>query len=431
MKKFFTFFSVLLTTITFSSYGQIFWVENFESGSTAGELVTAYTGPNGAWTQTIGSTEGDVPNLWYVSCAENGHTSGVCGSGCVPVTTTATGATLHIGSNPSSLGGTDPGAAYDAGGLCGTLYCVNTDKRAVSPTINCTGKYTITMKFYYIMNGQSGFDFATVWYFDGTTWSLLASPATTILCPGGQGAWTHYSVALPASANNNPNVKIGFNWVNNDDGIGSDPSFAVDSVSLTAATGTVTPTPSYTVSTSSPTCIDTNVHFTNTSTGSIDSFRWTIPGGTPSTSTTSPVTTSFSVAGTYTVTLTDYHGGTPYTATHVVTVNPTPHPVIHYSGVHTLSVTGTGYTGYQWLNGLSPISGATTNTYTSASSGTYYVIVDSDGCPGISAAFTFSTTGIYGINAPVNNYWLFKNPTSGKITLHSGMPGDKHQCDGL
>src|SRR5690606_15080890 len=45
-----------------------------------------------------------------------------------------------------------------------------------------------------------------------------------------QSTWGSYSIPLPASAYNNPNVKIGFNWTNNDDGIGDDPSFAVDNV---------------------------------------------------------------------------------------------------------------------------------------------------------------------------------------------------------
>ncbi len=416
MKKIFTFFSVLLTTITFSSYGQIFWVENFESGSTAGELVTAYTGPNGAWTLTITGTEGTSPNVWYVSCAENGHTTGVCGTGCAAVSPTATLATLHVGS--TTLG--DLGASYDVGGVFNTT----TDRRAESPTINCTGKYGITMKFYYIMDGQPAVDYATIWYSanNGTTWTLLDSPPTTPpICPGGQGYWDARSVVLPLSANNNPNVKIGFRWVNNNDGIGTDPSFAVDSVSLNPSS-TVVPVASYTVASGYTLCQDSCELFKNTSTGPIDSLKWSATGASIDNPRSDTTTICFAASGVYTVTMTAYRSGTPYTATHVVTVNPTPHPVIHYSGVHTLSVTGTGYTGYQWLNGLSPISGATTNTYTSASSGTYYVIVDSDGCPGISAAFTFSTTGIYGINAPVNNYWLFKNPTSGKITLHSGMP---------
>ena len=35
-----------------------------------------------------------------------------------------------------------------------------------------------------------------------------------------QGQWTAFSILLPVSANNNPSVKIGFNWINNDDNIG-------------------------------------------------------------------------------------------------------------------------------------------------------------------------------------------------------------------
>jgi len=47
---------------------------------------------------------------------------------------------------------------------------------------------------------------------------------------------------LPASANNNPNVKIGFRWINNDDGDATDPSFAVDDIVLSHAdTGDNTP----------------------------------------------------------------------------------------------------------------------------------------------------------------------------------------------
>ncbi|MFT5184013.1 MAG: hypothetical protein ACI84C_001141 [Flavobacteriales bacterium] len=44
--------------------------------------------------------------------------------------------------------------------------------------------------------------------------------------------WTEYSIALPASANENANIKLGFRWVNNDDGVGTDPSFAVDDITV-------------------------------------------------------------------------------------------------------------------------------------------------------------------------------------------------------
>lgn len=47
-----------------------------------------------------------------------------------------------------------------------------------------------------------------------------------------QGVWTSYSVQLPASANENSSIQIGFNWTNNDDDDATDPSFAVDNVSI-------------------------------------------------------------------------------------------------------------------------------------------------------------------------------------------------------
>ncbi len=315
----------------FAAKGQIFWSENFESGTTGGlggptTLVSAYSGPAGLWTLTVTGTEGPSYNQWYVSCAENGHTTGGCGTAC-STGTGITGASLHVGS--TTIG--DLGASYDAGGLANTT----TDRRATSPVINCTGKYGITLKFYYTMNGQAGIDYGTVWYYDGSTWSLLASPPRTpAICLGGQGYWDHYSVALPVSADNNANVKIGFRWVNNNDGVGTDPSFAVDSVNLSTATTTVAPTPLFTTSAATG-CPGDCINFTNTSTGTVDSFTWSMPGVTIATPHTSPVSVCFSVAGTYTMTLTDYRSGTPYTVSHTVTINPLPAAI---TGSHTVCV---------------------------------------------------------------------------------------------
>src|SRR5437764_8720575 len=103
-----------------------------------------------------------APNQWFVSCAENGMPAGSCGAAC------GNNATLHVGSNQGSectcatcadpLG--DCGAAYDACafgdllGLCNPLSDAQTDKRAESPVINCSGKNNITLTFNYIENGQ-------------------------------------------------------------------------------------------------------------------------------------------------------------------------------------------------------------------------------------------------------------------------------------
>ena len=325
---------LLLFFSAFNCNAQIFWTENFESGSTSGLAVTGYTGPNGAWTLTITGTEEANPNPWYVSCAEAGHLAGVCGTGC---SASSLGATLHVGSDATaSLG--DMGASYDAGGFCGIGACSQTDRRAESPTINCTGKTGINLRFYYIENGQGATDDGWVEYYDGATWSLLLNTAKTTVCGSGQGQWAVQNITLPASANNNPNVKIGFRWINNDDGVGTDPSYAIDSVSLSTAAVVTPPVASFTAP-SVTSCQDSCITFTSTSTGTIDSVRWTVtPAGATITSPTSNTTSiCFPNAGTTTVHLYVYNSAGEDSTTKDIAVTPTPHPTITKTG-HLLSV---------------------------------------------------------------------------------------------
>jgi len=204
-----------------------FWLETW-SGTACAKGCTTYTGPNGTWNVNTGvGPNGTAANKWFFSTQEKGQGRTVCGAAGAP-------ATAHISNVSTSplaaffCPGGDCGAAYDAGLGTGKVLA---NTRLESPVINCTGKSTITLSFNYIMNGQTAKDFCTVYYFDGTSWALLASPAKTTTCLG-QGKWTYFSVGLPVSANNNPSVQIGFYWQNNDDGAGNDPSFAVDSVCL-------------------------------------------------------------------------------------------------------------------------------------------------------------------------------------------------------
>lgn len=234
------FFSFLL--LQSCAFGQLtVWGEEFENGCAGGCYASSYTGPNGAWSVSSTGTNGACANRWFISCQENGQATGSCGAGC------GTDETLHVGNDISCVSPNgcifcptgDCGAAYDAGcppALCSFCCSCNssqTDQRAESPVINLTGLASLTLTFKYIENGQGASDDASVWYFDGAAWALLANPPKTVVCGGGQGQWTSYSIALPASADNNPNVRIGFRWVNNNDGSGADPSFAVDNVQIT------------------------------------------------------------------------------------------------------------------------------------------------------------------------------------------------------
>lgn len=218
--------------------GGVFWSENFGTGCNAGQLASSYSGPNGTWSITNTGTNDPAANNWFVSAAENGQGAGVCGADC------GSNRTLHLGATYPSV---DPGAAYyeSTPGFCpGFFPCSYTDRRAESPLINCTGRTSITLSFNYMEFGQGASDNATLWYFDGATWSLLVDLPKTLCCGSVtctgfiQGLWTAYSITLPASANNNPGIRIGFRWINNADGTGTDPSFAVDDIQL-STTGTV------------------------------------------------------------------------------------------------------------------------------------------------------------------------------------------------
>jgi len=338
MKKIYTFLLVL--TISYSLNAQtIFWIENFNNGCAS--LCTSYSGPNGAWTFTStgpasacgGAT---TPNLWYISCAENGNAPGICGSGC------GNNATLHVGNDPNSPSAGifcptgDCGAAYDAGGYCDILSTppsTVTDIAAASPTIDCSARTTITLTFNYIERGQGANDNASVSYYDGATWALLADMAKTPTnCGGGQGRWTAYSVALPASADNNPNVAIRFNWVNDDDGSGNDPSFAVDSVRLTVPSAGAPPVANFGQGVTEA-CDSLCVTFSDSSSGAT-SLVWSFPGGNPSTSTQQNPVVCYNTPGTYDVIqiVSNSFGTDTLIKSNLVVITATPVPFFSASG---------------------------------------------------------------------------------------------------
>ncbi|MBP6455144.1 MAG: T9SS type A sorting domain-containing protein [Chitinophagaceae bacterium] len=216
MKKFFFLF-ILSIAIFNKSKAQVFYTENFSSA--AGWSLSNVLG-----------IEGANPNFFLISANEGGGITPNLGVPTSCGVANNNNNTMHITSvfNPTG------GASYDAGGLCGLLFCPQTNRRAESPVINCSGKSNITVSFNYIENGQAQIDNAQFWYYDGTNWTMLDDMPKTLTGCNGQGLWVSRTITLPASANNNANVKYGFSWINNDDGVGTDPSFAVDDITFSS-----------------------------------------------------------------------------------------------------------------------------------------------------------------------------------------------------
>ncbi|MCO5269853.1 MAG: gliding motility-associated C-terminal domain-containing protein [Brumimicrobium sp.] len=363
------------------------------SGGGGGSPIVIYSedfnsGAPGWNLNHVMGSEGSDANFFKISDAEGGLPPGGCG------VANNGDPTLHVTSTFNPNGG----AAYNAGGLCGFLMCVETHRQAESPTISTIGQTGLTLNFDFIARGQSsGADQATVWYNDGNGWTQLGSRIQSNLCPSNQGEWTAYSHALPTSCENISNLQIAIRWDNNDDGVGTDPSVAINNLTITTAgAGGGSPctfTQTISISEPDPITIATSTTTSNcsASTGTATAtpsggnggytYSWSPSGGTGATATGL-------AAGPYTVTVTDNKGCS--NTANVTITNPSSPTVsianqqdVNCSGQNTGSATvnatgGTGSYTYTWSPNVSSSASAT-----NLAAGVYNVTVtDGAGCTG-------------------------------------------------
>mgnify|MGYP000887926775 CR=1 FL=1 len=201
-----------------------------------------FSGSSGGWTApgTPLGPEGVQSNLWYAH--PNSYEAYVAPPGCSAFGGPSSNS-ISIGQNPAGLAG-NTGANYDAGGLCGILTCPLTHRRTESPSISAAGAIQLTLSFDAVVGGEPPNDQASVWYFDGTTWSLLSAlpRSSSVGCASGGAQWQAFSFVLPSSADHNPAIRVGFVWQNNDDGVGTDPSVAIGNIKITGVTVPGAPT---------------------------------------------------------------------------------------------------------------------------------------------------------------------------------------------
>ena len=273
--------------------------DDFETGPTAWTLNTP-TGINALQS-----------NIWVINDDEGGMPVGSCGMG------NNGDETMHITCTSANCGTLLTGALYNA--------TEETNVRAETPNISTIGRTNMTLEFTFISNGDSLLDNASVLYSTdgGLTWNVLDNSIKSNVCITLQGEWALATYALPAACENIANLRIGFNWTNNADNLGTDPSVAINNVLITRPVApingcTVTDSVTLTAGSLSLTMDSTNVTCFGDSNGTA---KVTVGGGSgnyvylwqPGGQTTDSI--GGLAPGTYTVFVTDTSVGGPTTPT--------------------------------------------------------------------------------------------------------------------
>ena len=170
-----------------------------------------------------------------------------------------------------------------------------------------------------------------------------------------------------------------------------------------SATGTVTvvvdpgaPGQPGTISGPATVCAGSSQTYSIAPVAGATSYTWSLPTGWTGTSTTTSITVTVgTTGGSISVVAVNGCGNSP-AQTQTITVTPAPPATITPAGPVTFcqggtvqldANTGTGLT-YQWYNGSTAITGATSASYTANTSGTYTVVVSDGTCSTTSAAVT-------------------------------------------
>ncbi len=259
---------------------------------------------------SVGAEDVDA-NLWVIDDFESWD--GVCGSGNL---VTPGDRTLHIFCNSIFCGLLGNGAIYDAGG-----GFTNTTTSKIAPMtsgISTVGYTNIGLDFNWRCEGEAGTlgvngDLGYVSYSidGGATWVTLGAQYYN------STAWQCETLTLPAVCAGIPDLRVGFRWENDNNGVGLDPAFAIDDVTITGETAGAACDTVITFNITQPItltvdagagqniCPGATITLTAVAAGGTTpiGFNW-VPGGL----TTASITLTPIASTTYTVTATDANG---------------------------------------------------------------------------------------------------------------------------
>lgn len=381
-----------------------FFTEDFTGGAGSWTLNTAGPGANGA-----------VANQWIV----NSDAECVCG----------TGNYLHITCGGTIFNGCPVAGecTYSTGFPPGFPIGgdVTTDKYAVSPVINTTGKTNMVLSFSYMVEGQTGADYGQVAFSNdgGNTWTIMPTQYLNQL------SCTQATVNIPNTFENQANFKFAFRWVNNTDADGDAPGFVIDNIQITSGGGQACPAVTQvtvgsngglimSLASTNAACGNSNGTATATVSAGTGPYTYAWSNGGANAATINGLG-----AGTYTVTVTG-QGGCSATASTVVsataglslTPNATNATCGNSNGTATATVTaGTGPYTYVWSNGG---SSATLNNL---GAGTYSVTVTGQGgCSATASMVVSATPGLSVSASSVNAGCGVPGSATANVTVGSG-----------
>ena len=241
------------------------------------------------------------------------------------------------------------------------------------------------------------------------TYSVTNDPAATSYTWTLPSGWTGSSTTNSINATSGANGGTITVTANNACGTSSQQTFNV-----TTAAAPVHPS-SITGSTSI--CANANGTYSVTNDPAATGYTWILPSGWTGSSTTSSINaTSGANGGTITVTANNTCGAS---AQQLLTVSTT---VID----NTVSLSGSTLTAnqsgavYQWINctaGNVPVSGATSESFTPVSNGTYAVEIMHNGCSELSSCIAVSSVGVESV--AMNSFDVYPNPGNGLYTISS------------
>ncbi len=141
--------------------------------------------------------------------------------------------------------------------------------------------------------------------------------------------------------------------------------------------------------------------------------------------TINPITVTPASNATYTVTGTDGFGCTgTSTITVAVTTNNIDNSLTSISPITIQANQGSAT--YQWVdcnNGNAPIAGATNQSFTATSNGSYAVIITQDPCSTLSSCVTINSVGVEEENG-LAEISIYPNPSNGTFTISSTIQGN-------